>query len=163
MAGGRPRLARATVLIGVLVVAGMPYTGAPARAAAPDDPGRPVIVELAGEPAIRTMSVAGGRPDALAVGRLVAARNTLSAAQRDVVGRARQAGVRVQGERSLTLLVDAVSMRVPERGLPALRPAGGGRGWGPRGGPGPPGPGGRGGAGAARPRRYAPASIRASR
>ena len=111
MTRGRRRLSGTIVLIGAVMAAGSLHTVTAAQAATPaDDAVRPVIVELTGQPALRS-----------ATAGLAAARASVSAAQGDVVDRARQAGVRIQGQRSLTTLVNAVALRVPDRDVARLR------------------------------------------
>jgi subtilisin family serine protease len=100
---------------------------AAAAAAAADDQLRRVIVELDGTPALAATVARGTAPrrmdarmDATARRRVKAASDALRAGQRAVLDRARGAGVRATDERSYSLLLNAVAMRVPAGDLDRL-------------------------------------------
>ncbi|MFC7549323.1 S8 family serine peptidase [Plantactinospora sp. GCM10030261] len=103
----------AGTLAGVLGTTGAVVAGPPAGAA-DDDPLRRVIVELADPAAIESVPIGGPTTlDARQVQRVAAARDALAGRHRGLVDGARKAGIRISDERSATLLVNTVAMRVP--------------------------------------------------
>src|SRR4051812_1512875 len=106
---GRPAGAGRAVAVAVTLAMGLATSGVAtdAFAAASGDAGpEHVIVELAGRPAMRTEAagaMGAGRPGIAATSRIAQARVSLAAAQQAVVSRAERAGVRILGQRSMTL------------------------------------------------------------
>lgn len=114
----RFRLAAAAAAA-LVTTAGLLGPGGGAAPAAPSGPDQRVIVELSGKPAIAAAPTrafaAAGRA------KVDSARGKLAADHRAFLSRARKAGVAVHDQRSLTLLDNAIALRVPASEVATLR------------------------------------------